>query len=142
MALIGKGSNSLASRLHQAFSAAARRNFASSVATVGEGGPEAVVRTPHDVAPVQAAVRRDAQHELVRNIVNFYTGDLGTTVGKVAHDAGAGKSAIAIIDHGQRIPFDSKGLSTLAHDAVSTQIQLSRILKSANVRTALMIIGE
>jgi hypothetical protein len=119
----------LPSRLHQAFSAAARRKFAGSIGAIGEGGPETVVRTPHDAAPVQAAVRRDAQHELVCNIIDVYAGDLGATVGKVAHDAGTGKTAIAIIYLGQRIPFDSKGLSTLVHDAVSAQIQLSHIEK-------------
>jgi len=93
--------------------------FLEGEAGVGKGHSQAVLRTPRDAAPMRTAVGGDAQHELVGNGRNFHPDDLGTTIGKIAYDAFAGKTAIANVHLGRRIPFDPEGLSAVAHIAVS-----------------------
>src|SRR5207302_4567065 len=94
-------------RLHRSapsanhFSAATDCGLASVIGTVGKGHPQAILRTPRDAAPMRAAVRCDAQHELVGDGHNFHPGDLGTAIGKVAYDAFTGKIVIAIVHLGR-----------------------------------------
>jgi hypothetical protein len=90
---------------------ASRRRGGIVLGLIDKLHPERKVRTPNDMAPVYAAVRRNPQRKLIRQGRCPYSGDLSAAVGKIANDAR--QYALAVIEGSGRIPLDTKVLTPI-----------------------------
>jgi hypothetical protein len=70
------------------------------------------------MASMGAAMRRNAEDELVRNGAGFHADYLGATIRKVAYDTSPSGTAVAVVDLSGRVPFDPEVLSAFAHGRV------------------------